>query len=563
MMSERDRRKKAAAGTAMMVLGLLAARAASATTHTFGHYDEETGLAVPGETWTFDHGSPDPLEGWAPLTPDSPGARFRWIDASAWAGGGNSVTAPILAGAGSAWLGFFETEADEACWKDGVGYGNGWIQRLVGPPLVWDGVGTVDLDFVYFTDLEEDFDFVRVLLLHGDGSETVLPGVAFTGRNGIAGNLVIGEPFTLVLEPDDFQGETAFRVAFEMTSDGAYSDEDGFFDSDFGPFGVDDIALGGALVGGSVAYGFEGDLDGWTPESRTEPDPSQIGVLSASSYPLPDGCGLNGNVLELHDETFGHPFDQSELLHSNTVSLEGLGTVQDIALEMSMVTGPVAGPGFTFFRVGFRYWPVPCPETGAPTWDLRMADTFFVLGAEDCIDWSYSGLAQGIPTGTERVEAVIEMVRSPFAARNETEFLEPLPRGDHGEGARGDFSDYAPLFDDLRIVVETTDPAGVEEAAANGTKETPRVLTIGAANPFAVATTLYLDLPEAGNVLLDVIDVGGRVVAELWNGPLSAGRHELRWDGADRSGRALPSGTYWTRLVSAAGIEERRVSIVR
>ena len=67
-------------------------------------------------------------------------------------------------------------------------------------------------------------------------------------------------------------------------------------------------------------------------------------------------------------------------------------------------------------------------------------------------------------------------------------------------------------------------------------------------NPSASAVTVPVALAEAGAVRVGVFDVLGRRVAVLWDGPLAAGAHALRLDGA-----ALPAGLYVVRAEANVG----------
>jgi flagellar hook assembly protein FlgD len=53
-----------------------------------------------------------------------------------------------------------------------------------------------------------------------------------------------------------------------------------------------------------------------------------------------------------------------------------------------------------------------------------------------------------------------------------------------------------------------------------------------------------------------VTDVAGRRVRRLGAGSLPAGRHTVRWDGRDATGRPVASGVYFLVLET----EERRVT---
>ena len=59
---------------------------------------------------------------------------------------------------------------------------------------------------------------------------------------------------------------------------------------------------------------------------------------------------------------------------------------------------------------------------------------------------------------------------------------------------------------------------------------------------------------------LKIYDVAGRLIAQLYDGPATAGVHQLVWDGSVPSGMAAAAGVYFYRLESeeGAGKEELR-----
>jgi hypothetical protein len=65
-----------------------------------------------------------------------------------------------------------------------------------------------------------------------------------------------------------------------------------------------------------------------------------------------------------------------------------------------------------------------------------------------------------------------------------------------------------------------------------------------------VAITLLLRQPAP--VELEILDVRGRSLAVLHDGPLGSGRHAFAWDPRGRDGRTLPSGVYFVRAESPA-----------
>ncbi len=69
-----------------------------------------------------------------------------------------------------------------------------------------------------------------------------------------------------------------------------------------------------------------------------------------------------------------------------------------------------------------------------------------------------------------------------------------------------------------------------------------------APNPSAGPTGVRFELPDARRVVVRVVDVEGRLVRELENSVLPAGRHRVTWDGQDRRGAAVASGLYFVQL---------------
>jgi hypothetical protein len=67
------------------------------------------------------------------------------------------------------------------------------------------------------------------------------------------------------------------------------------------------------------------------------------------------------------------------------------------------------------------------------------------------------------------------------------------------------------------------------------------VLLASAPNPFRAGASIRFSLPAAGDVGVRIYGAGGRLLRRL-DDHLAAGAHEIRWDGKDDEGRAVPSG---------------------
>ena len=79
-----------------------------------------------------------------------------------------------------------------------------------------------------------------------------------------------------------------------------------------------------------------------------------------------------------------------------------------------------------------------------------------------------------------------------------------------------------------------------------------------APNPATGAVRLGFVLETAADVRLSVVDVLGREVATVLDGPRAAGRHDVRVE----TGRLAP-GTYLVRLATEAEVVSTPVTVVR
>ena len=440
-------------------------RAVGDTTY-FGYVDA-SGFAIPGETWTWDHGHPtDPLEGWTVRdVTEQTDTYFRHIDAASWNApeSGNLVPPPILVGNGSAWGGAFESEADTLCWAGGLGYGNNWTQRLASPVLDYTGSGGVNLQFTYFNDTEPEFDYTRVLLrLLPSGVETSLNGEGFNGPIGLATDHPtsppVGETVSFSMTELDLGGTPQFQVVFEFDSDGGWSDQDAEFTTEYGPFAVDAVQLSGAFTGSPMNSGFESSLDGWMPEAGSGNGAYAL-VGDVSLYDIQDACvcGLSGNVLAMHDSSGGHPDGQRQYLVSNTVDLTSVpdpGSGERIVLAYWDQYSELPIANGVFYRPGWEYYPYTCPNTGIVGWSPRSGLPTFSFVGEDplCTQLRNNATQYGIPQTAEQIRFIFELYSSCSAFD-----INPCS----GE------TNETPILDNVRIAV-TYQPIAPDMAWDNG-----------------------------------------------------------------------------------------------
>jgi flagellar hook assembly protein FlgD len=64
-------------------------------------------------------------------------------------------------------------------------------------------------------------------------------------------------------------------------------------------------------------------------------------------------------------------------------------------------------------------------------------------------------------------------------------------------------------------------------------------------------------------VTLDVYDIAGRLVVRLVDGVQGAGAHIEKWNGQDRAGCPVASGTYFYRMTTEGRSLVRKMLLVR
>ena len=82
-------------------------------------------------------------------------------------------------------------------------------------------------------------------------------------------------------------------------------------------------------------------------------------------------------------------------------------------------------------------------------------------------------------------------------------------------------------------------------------------------NPFNAQTVLSFAVPHEGRAQLSVYNALGQRVGVLLDRHLTAGVHELSWDGRDGEGRDVASGVYVVRLVAGRNALSRKILLAR
>lgn len=82
-------------------------------------------------------------------------------------------------------------------------------------------------------------------------------------------------------------------------------------------------------------------------------------------------------------------------------------------------------------------------------------------------------------------------------------------------------------------------------------------------NPFNPTTRISFELPESGPVRLEIYTAAGVLLTTLVNENLSAGPHEITWDGYDTGGRQVASGTYFYQLIVDGNAQSKKMLVLK
>jgi hypothetical protein len=87
-----------------------------------------------------------------------------------------------------------------------------------------------------------------------------------------------------------------------------------------------------------------------------------------------------------------------------------------------------------------------------------------------------------------------------------------------------------------------------------------------APNPVRERATLMLAIASSdatGRTSVRIVDVAGRTLRTLVDGPLAAGTHPVSWNLTDDAGRPVPAGMYFVRAHTASATFTQRLIVVR
>jgi hypothetical protein len=81
-------------------------------------------------------------------------------------------------------------------------------------------------------------------------------------------------------------------------------------------------------------------------------------------------------------------------------------------------------------------------------------------------------------------------------------------------------------------------------------------------NPFRDGTAFRLAIPRPTEVALDILDVQGRLVRKVVNGPMSPGYYTINWDRRDSRGNHVGPGIYFYRMRGGDFVARRKMVLL-
>lgn len=347
--------------------------------------DDGHGIAYQDGRWDWDTIVSDPFQGWTSIDrTHNPGVYFGWVEADSFVLHNDPCVPCLTDSCGMLWCGVHEDEARLRDFVNGMGYFNLMCQRAFSPAFPIDPVAdSISIGFLYFNDTEEDYDYTHLFVLGLDGAGELLEEYLVTSIDGVIGSPDDPAVFAAGLSPETLHpGVISVQLELRMTSDGGWSDEDGSWDSECGPFGADDVQL---TVGDDGAlYSFNDGPQGWSFD-RCEgigtfmdvvPEVVWIDWLTYAGV-LCD-CALDGNVLgfvDMENSPFwppGHPVGYGEQAVSGMVPHPGLGDEYNAVLARWDQFTYLPRSAGTFYRSGFMVYPYTTEQNPEEHWSPPM-----------------------------------------------------------------------------------------------------------------------------------------------------------------------------------------------
>ncbi|MBC8414989.1 MAG: T9SS type A sorting domain-containing protein [Candidatus Cloacimonetes bacterium] len=82
-------------------------------------------------------------------------------------------------------------------------------------------------------------------------------------------------------------------------------------------------------------------------------------------------------------------------------------------------------------------------------------------------------------------------------------------------------------------------------------------------NPFNPSTTIAYNITEPGKVSIEVFNIKGQKVKTLVNDHMTAGNHNVTWDGKDANNKSVSSGIYFYKLIAGRSEKVKKMILLK
>jgi hypothetical protein len=320
-------------------------------------------------------------QGWTSLDKTAQVDTFFHVDDFAGLDGGAFDRLFALEGSKSLWCGTRPGTDFYLCsWVNAPGYGNSWNQICHTGAIPFTGILTWSFSVVY--DSEPDYDFTYIE--YDSGDENWVEIDAYDGSDTLAAS------YQLLLT------QAATKLRYHFVADGAWSDQDGLWDTD-GAVIIDEITVTDA--GGVIDYedfesyavGSKGTLGIWNCKTEdafgafsglrnnlVDKDPcadnlgAQIVFFEGSSYPSSDYPGLFDTPFCTGPGGISAPC-QDESVTSPIIDMRKYSSACDVNQDMDIPEGDLAQMGGAVMRF-VTYRDLPSDNLVYYTWSVRSID---------------------------------------------------------------------------------------------------------------------------------------------------------------------------------------------
>jgi hypothetical protein len=112
------------------------------------------------------------------------------------------------------------------------------------------------------------------------------------------------------------------------------------------------------------------------------------------------------------------------------------------------------------------------------------------------------------------------------------------------------------VLDEQQLAATSADFSDEAQARQSLALEPPRP------NPAGMRAEIRYYLPESGEALVEVFDLSGRRVREVFRGTTQAGSRAVFWDRRNDAGEKVAGGMYWVRLTALGEVKSRSLVVL-